>query len=622
MEMLVTHAAAVGARLPDSLRDVILGGDWIPVTLPGRIRELTCSVDVHSIGGATETAIWNIWHTVGEPQPDWSSVPYGKPIRHNQYRVLDSALRDRPDLVVGELCCSGEGIADGYFGDEVLTRERFVIHPDSGLRMYRTGDLGRYRPDGVLEFMGRADFQVKIRGQRIELGEIECALLEQANVSAAYAVVAGSGSAAQIAAFVVPTPQHGSDYAESDVAISDSLARTNFKLQGYNLRLVERERWVALPPPRREAQPAGRATHRAFRNQPLELSNLAQLLECLGQVEQDGLAKYGYPSAGSLYPVQVYVSVRDGAVQGLRKGTYYYHPVRHQLVELSSEAAGYDLGADGYHVRQNRATFSESAFSLFLIGRMRAIEPLYGRAARDLALVEAGCMLQLLMSRAERCDLGLCPVGAVRFAEVQALFDLEPEDELLHSMCGGLIDPTITVGKTREQSEAGRQSWVDGLRAALRGRLPEYMVPADIQILDSLPKTRDGKIDRKSLAKRALDRQVGALDFVAPASDLERAIASAWQAELGVREVGTSTNFFELGADSLTVVRVYHRLRKLIPNEFPIVCMFQHTTIQSLGAYLRGEAQTDAVVTFDSARARSAERARRLEGNRLHRRGA
>ena len=117
------------------------------------------------------------------------------------------ALEVCPDYVPGELYIGGAGLASGYWRDEAHTAERFISHPQYG-RLYRTGDLGRYRPDGVIEFLGRQDTQVKVQGYRVELGEIEAALLRHPNVREAIATVHPTVSGAkQIAAYIVPYAQ-------------------------------------------------------------------------------------------------------------------------------------------------------------------------------------------------------------------------------------------------------------------------------------------------------------------------------------------------------------------------------------------------------------------------------
>ncbi|MFE0680171.1 amino acid adenylation domain-containing protein [Streptomyces sp. NPDC058961] len=174
-----------------SLRLALLSGDWIPVSLPDSIRAKVPGLTVTSLGGATEASIWSILHPIDEVTPGLPSIPYGRPLTNQRFHVLDAAMEPCPDLVAGELYIAGIGLALGYLGDEARTAERFLTHPRTGERLYRTGDLGRYLPDGEIEFLGRDDRQVKIRGHRIETAEVEAALRSHPAVADCVVLVEG-----------------------------------------------------------------------------------------------------------------------------------------------------------------------------------------------------------------------------------------------------------------------------------------------------------------------------------------------------------------------------------------------------------------------------------------------
>ncbi|MEM9292780.1 MAG: amino acid adenylation domain-containing protein [Acidobacteriota bacterium] len=228
MEMLVDHLEGQGAAEAGSpaaagghLRLVMMSGDWIPVTLPDRIRACFGSeVQVVSLGGATEASIWSILYPIDEVDPAWPSVPYGRPMGGQTFHVLDEALEPRPLWVPGELYIGGVGVARGYMGDEERTAAQFLEHPRTGERLYYTGDLGRRLPDGTLEFLGREDHQVKVRGYRIELGEVEAALQRHPAIRRAAVVAAGPPRGGRyLAAFVVaeneeeaPAPDELADF--------------------------------------------------------------------------------------------------------------------------------------------------------------------------------------------------------------------------------------------------------------------------------------------------------------------------------------------------------------------------------------------------------------------------
>ena len=200
--------AAGGDR--SRVRLVFLSGDWIPLPLPGAMTDAFPGARVIALGGATEAAIWSNSYAVGALAPHWVSVPYGRPIANARYLVLDSTLAPCPIGVPGDLWIGGGCLSAGYAGDPALTAAKYLPDPwgAPGGRLYRTGDRARFLPDGNLEFLGRLDHQVKIRGVRIELGEIEAALLAHPAVRDAVAVAlegdAGPRGDKRLAAYVVP----------------------------------------------------------------------------------------------------------------------------------------------------------------------------------------------------------------------------------------------------------------------------------------------------------------------------------------------------------------------------------------------------------------------------------
>ena len=199
---MVLDAAPAGSRALSSLRLALLSGDWVPVDVLARLAPFAPGAAVVALGGATEAAIWSNFHVVREGDEAGPSIPYGVALSGQRMDVLDAALRPRPDLAVGEICIAGAGLAEGYLGRPELTQERFVEAP-GGERWYRTGDLGRWLPCGEVEFLGRRDTQVKIRGNRVELAEVEAALTAHPHVRRAVSVVLGEKSERSIASAVV-----------------------------------------------------------------------------------------------------------------------------------------------------------------------------------------------------------------------------------------------------------------------------------------------------------------------------------------------------------------------------------------------------------------------------------
>lgn len=202
MKMMLTELDTIKQHMNLPLEKVFLSGDWIPVDMPSKIRNYASNAEIICLGGATEASIWSIYHKY-EGNEYANSIPYGKPLANQKMDIVDIDRESCPVWVPGEIVIKGTGLSVGYFGDNELTNQKFVIDPYSKERMYLTGDVGRYLPGGDIEFIGRNDNQVKIRGHRIELGEIENVLKKVNSVKDAVAVVDAAKN--EIAVLVEPS---------------------------------------------------------------------------------------------------------------------------------------------------------------------------------------------------------------------------------------------------------------------------------------------------------------------------------------------------------------------------------------------------------------------------------
>jgi len=182
--MLTLDARAFAAL--GSLRQLLLGGEAVPASLIRKLRKVFKG-EIYNMYGPTETTIWSTTYPVLEAG---NSVSIGRPIANTQTYMVDADLNSVPVGDIGELFIGGDGVARGYWNRPDLTADRFLSVPElSEHRLYRTGDLARYLPDGNIEFLGRADYQIKLRGYRIEPGEIEATLEQCPGVRQAVVVV-------------------------------------------------------------------------------------------------------------------------------------------------------------------------------------------------------------------------------------------------------------------------------------------------------------------------------------------------------------------------------------------------------------------------------------------------
>ena len=205
---------------------VVAAGEALPPDLAAELRSR--SGEVWNAYGPTETTVYSTVHRTGAT--DDSVMPIGGPVGGTDVHILDESLRRVPVGAVGELFIGGLGVARGYLGRPALTAERFLPDPygaDAGRRIYRTGDLVRLRADGALEYLGRTDQQIKIRGIRIEPGEIEHAALALPEVAECVVVAQpGAGGNPVLLAFVVPAPGIHVTGAEVEAELTATLTRS------------------------------------------------------------------------------------------------------------------------------------------------------------------------------------------------------------------------------------------------------------------------------------------------------------------------------------------------------------------------------------------------------------
>ena len=215
--MLRAFLEAPGVETCESLRHVVCSGEALPYDLQEEFFRLLHS-QLHNLYGPTEAAV-DVTHWTCRRQDERKIVPIGRPVANTQVYVLDRYLEPVPMGVPGELHLGGIQVGRGYHKRPELTAEKFIPDPfsrDAEARLYKTGDLCRWLPDGVVEYLGRMDFQEKIRGFRIELGEIEDALRQHPGVREAIVMAREDiPGDKRLVAYVVPKPDSLSDVREA-----------------------------------------------------------------------------------------------------------------------------------------------------------------------------------------------------------------------------------------------------------------------------------------------------------------------------------------------------------------------------------------------------------------------
>jgi amino acid adenylation domain-containing protein len=202
LRALLARPGGSSGLLP-ALRLWFTSGEALPVDLARLFREKVPHGTLVNLYGSSEAAADSTGHEV-DPETDVARIPIGRPIANTRVYVLDATLRPVPRGVPGELYIGGAGLARGYLHRPELTAERFLPNPfEAGSRLYRTGDRARFRADGEIEYLGRVDHQVKVRGVRVELAEVEAALRREASVRDAVVVAQSGPGGSQLVAYVV-----------------------------------------------------------------------------------------------------------------------------------------------------------------------------------------------------------------------------------------------------------------------------------------------------------------------------------------------------------------------------------------------------------------------------------
>ena len=334
---LLVEQAERGENIGQSLRLIMMSGDWIPVPLPGQIRRLLPAAKIMSLGGATEASIWSILYPIEKVGAQWKSIPYGKPMLNQTFHVLNSVEAPCPLWVPGQLYIGGIGLAKGYWRDARKTNGAFIHQNGDGQRLYRTGDWGRYLADGNIEFLGREDLQVKVQGYRIELGEIEAKLSEYPDVeNCVVAVREDVPGEKRLVGYIIPkpgaTPQIPQVREFLRAKLPEYMVPSAFVLiDEFPLTANAKVDRKALPP---AAVTPHAPTEKVMARDLLELQ-ITRLWEKILDVRPVGLRDNFFDLGGnSLMAVRLFSELRKTTGRALALSTLFQAPTVEKLAEI------------------------------------------------------------------------------------------------------------------------------------------------------------------------------------------------------------------------------------------------------------------------------------------------
>jgi len=657
----VRELAATERGVPQGLRLrlLIVGSEKVSLEAFEAWRQFAPGCRLINAYGTSETTITS---TLYEPEANvaGASLPIGRPIANTRVYVLDHRLQPVPPGLPGELYIGGTGVARGYYVRPGLTAERFIPDPfavEAGARMYRTGDRARFLSTGDLEFLGRSDQQLKVRGYRIEPGEIESALKRHPAVEEALVLAREDATGdKQLVAYVTQSAEASKSLATSlnseleeeqlsqwQIVHDDEifnqtapLADPTFNISGWissytgePIPAEEMREWVddavdrilSLEPKRVLEIGCGTG---------LLLFNLAP--HCVRYVGTDF-------SPAALSYVRQQLPNDDKVVLLERRADDFrdIEPNSFDTVILNSVVQYFPSVVYLLRVLEDAVRATRSGGFVF-VGDVRSL-PLLEAFHTSVVLAKADGSLppeelqQLVRKRvADEEELILDPAFFAALKEhlprVSHVEILPKRARVQNEMTRFRYQVVIHVGEFKEKSEEKRE-WseyannplqtkfarylIPQLRNALAEQLPDYMTPASFVVLDEWPLTPGGKIDLRALPAPDSAKLQGRT-LVAPRTPVEQTLAAIWSELLGLARVGIHDNFFESGGHSLLATQLISRVREKFQVEVALRQLFERPTIELFATVIeeaqqgRSKLQTPAIVPIE----RQARRIHRL----------
>ena len=615
----------------DSLRYVMCSGEALPPDLCDTFHA-KLTAELHNLYGPTEAAVdVTSWHCL----PGDAAVPIGRPIWNTATYVLDERLRPVAPEQAGELYLAGAGLARGYLGRPDLTALRFVADPygPPGSRMYRTGDLARWTAGGALEYLGRTDHQIKIRGARVEPGEIEAALTAHPGVRRALVTTREDTPGDQrLVAYVVPDQDRAATVAA----------------------WARQERAGEVDPALRRALPGGMAV--VARNKT-EVEFLYEEMYVRREYLRNGVT---LPPDACVFDVGAHIGMFTlSAAELCPDATFYaFEPIPDLFDQLTANTRLYDVNTVllrcGVGEAEGEARFTYYPQLSIMSGRFGSVEEerdvVRAFLGNELAATGEAApeLLEELLDHRLRHEEVDCPVRTVSSvirehdvrridllkvdAEKSELEVLQGVDDehwpLIHQVAaevhdvGGRLDAVLGLlqehgfatlvetapaladtGLVTVYARRGTDSvetsppipavvastWRDpdlltaDLRESLRAALPEHMVPGEYVFLDEFPLTENGKLDRKALPA---PRSPAATAGRGPRGPREELLSTLFADCLGIARVGIDDNFFDLGGHSLLATRLVGRIQQALGMPLSVGTLIEHPTVAALAPRL------------------------------------
>ncbi|MBU3186314.1 non-ribosomal peptide synthetase [Clostridium estertheticum] len=589
MQMLVTYLNSEEHVGLPQLRISMLSGDWIPLNLPDMLIKKAPAVKIISLGGATEASIWSIFYEYKGLKNEWKSIPYGKPLSNQGFHVLDEKMRDCPVWVPGELFISGEGLAKEYYENKDITESSFIYHPIRGQRLYRTGDMGRYTKDDEIEFLGRQDNQVKIKGHRIELGEIEAALQKHPSVETAAVVVEGKDDDRSL--FAVVETSNRKQYRKDD-------EKEKFERLISDLNIEKDERWNSEV---LELQVICIIDSIAALVKNIEKEIRGETLRVL--ILGSSIGKNTEILLKNLEGSNIEYLLTDeteDSMNGSKSGFEKFSNTEFTVFDVNKDYRGQGISPNDFHVVISNFSLSEVE-DVSAVGKrlLEILRPHGWFLMLEATNINGKKYISKIINRKEqdinKMNRYMDKDKFVRFMKEQG------EESMLWLPRDSKEDCCsieLMVCKVKQNKEG---VGISKLIEFISNRLPNHMIPNSIQVVDALPLTINDKINRKELVTWKVKPRAGSYDFKKRSSlsePLEKLLSQIWSEALDINYIGETQSFYNCGADSLIMAQVTGKLREALSKspytidiKFDVLLrnMLNNPTISELAEFIHSK---------------------------------
>ncbi|MBK8552374.1 MAG: amino acid adenylation domain-containing protein [Ignavibacteria bacterium] len=617
-------------------KKLVIGGEALMLSQLSYLTEEGMDVTIVNEYGPTEATVGCStfsFNTKEKNENLKNNISIGKPINNIRIYILGRQNEILPAGIPGEICIGGDGIARGYLNLPELSKEKFIKDPfsnEAGSRLYKSGDLGRWMPDGNIEYLGRPDEQLKIRGYRIEPGEIEECIASVSGVRNAKVIAAEGAGSKKLNAYVQIDKDKLPLLSNYEQLLSkDKIQKSNLNILPNGLPILSHnlnevkflyneifedhcylKHGITLNEDSVVIDIGANVGFFTVFLNALSKNIKVYSIEPIPEVyELLSANRELYNIPGKAFELAIQETEKDldftyypqvSIVSGISEDIDEVKEVVRSYIENSENGELQREDVDSLlEVKLESKRIKCKAKSISQIIEEERIEKIDllkvdvensehlvidGIAEKDWVKIDSIIIeVHDTEGRLERIKQILKQRGFETYVEKEQMLSKDAILYNLFAIRDGVKKNISTMGerdKSRSAEWRDPADVVKEIKSELEFRLPDYMMPSNIILLDQFPLTKNGKIDKKALPDPDVTENLSN-EYSVARNDLEEVLVEIWQELLEVESVGINDNFFELGGDSIIIIQIVSRARRA-GFELQVSDIFSYQTIAKL----------------------------------------